>query len=146
MKDLQKLPEFSLFNDENQRISIKDLKGDSRLVIYFYPKNESKICTDQSCSFRDTYQEFIDNNIKVVGINNSSPSDLSLFRQNHHLPFPLLSDPNYKVHKLFGVMNFLGISGRETFLFDKDDTLIYKFNSMFQGKKHVSNILNKINS
>ncbi|MFN3666562.1 MAG: peroxiredoxin [Sediminibacterium sp.] len=144
MKVGQQLPFFSLFNSNHELVNIHEIQRDSKLVIYFYPKNESRVCTAESCSFRDSYSEFLLYNIHVIGINKSSPEELKQFKTNHRLPFVLLSDPDYLVHDLFGVNHFLGFSGRETFLFDETGKLVYRYNNLLQGQKHVASVLKYI--
>ena len=144
MHNLQTLPDFSLINHEGKLVNIHEIKGQDKLIIFFYPKNESRICTAESCCFRDAYETFLSHGIKVVGINKALPEDLSKFRKNHRLPFPLLSDPDFQIHKRFGIMKFWLLSGRETFLYGTDNHLEYHFNHLLNGEKHVENLLKKI--
>lgn len=139
-----KLPAFKLADHCGVTTDIYELKSDKNLVIYFYPKNESKVCTSESCSFRDLFQDFTDADAVVVGVNNSSPHQIKSFKENHRLPFTLLSDPALAVHKLFDVPNYFGITGRETFVFNKEGVLVYQFNSFFNGPKHAISTLKKL--
>lgn len=140
-KHIVKLPNFELLNENGELVSIQQLKGNSKLVLYFYPKNDSKICTREACEFRDQYHTFVNSGAIVIGVNRALPNDLLVFKKKHHLPFTLLSDPDFKVHKLFGISHFLSFSGRETFLFDQDGDLIYNYNSLLKGSKHIHNTL-----
>lgn len=144
MKIGQPIPHISLYNQDNELVNVSEFKKGHNLVIYFYPKNESKVCTSESCSFRDAYSDFLSHNCHVIGINNSEPYELKHFKENHRLPFMLLSDPGYKIHSLFGVKHFWILSDRETFLFDSGDILMYRFNNLFNGEKHVSTIINQL--
>ncbi len=140
----KKLPAFKLADHRNVITDIYELKSDKNLVVYFYPKNESKICAAESCRFRDLYQEFTDADTVVVGVNNSMPYQIKSFKENHRLPFTLLSDPGLAVHKLFDVPAYFGITGRETFVFDREGVLVYQFNSFFNGQKHAASSLKKL--
>jgi peroxiredoxin Q/BCP len=144
MAKINNLPEFELRNNDGELVNILQLKGNSKLVLYFYPENESKICTKEACEFRDHYHNFLESGAIVVGINKASPAGLKLFKQKHSLPFTLLSDPDFKIHKLFGVKNILGFSGRETFLFDENGKLVYAYNSLLSASKHINNTLNML--
>ena len=141
MAKIAKLPEFELLNDAGERVNILELKGSSKLVLYFYPENESWICTKEACEFRDQYDIFTQLNAKVIGINKALPAGLNSFKQNHRLPFMLLSDPDFKIHKLFGINNFLGFSGRETFLFDEKGMLVFSYNSLLSASGHINKTL-----
>lgn len=115
IKTGDKLPEFSLPDENNAIIKSRELTG-SPLIIYFYPKDETRGCTREACSFRDHFQDFTDAGAKVIGISADSPESHRNFKENHRLPFTLLSDSGNKVRKLFGVpADLLGlIPGRVT--------------------------------
>ncbi len=115
--------------------------GKQPLVIYFYPKDETKVCTQQACSFRDNYQEFKDLGAEVIGISADSVQSHLKFKSKFNLPFILLSDNDKKLRKLFGVENdFLIIPGRQTFVADENGIIVLVFNSM-QGKIHIDKAL-----
>lgn len=133
----------------------KDLRGNSfysqsiigkkLVVIYFYPKDETAICTAQACSFRDSYQDFQDLGAEVVGISSDGQQSHQEFSTKHKLPFILLSDEDQKIKKQFGVSSqFFGLlSKRITFVVDKNGIIQMVFDSIF-GKKHITKALIKI--
>ena len=135
------VPAFSL-KDQSGAVwdSGKELSG-SISIIYFYPKDESGICTQQACAFRDSYTAFTDAGVKVIGINPASTESHKRFGLKNNLPFTLLSDPQNIVLKQFGVKNALFLTGRETFIFNKEGILIYKFRNFFKGGSHVEKAL-----
>ncbi len=115
--------------------------GKQPLIIYFYPKDETRVCTEQACSFRDNYQEFKDLGAEVIGISADSVQSHLKFKSKFNLPFILLSDNDKKLRKLFGVENdFLIIPGRQTFVADENGIIVLVFNSM-QGKIHIDKAL-----
>jgi peroxiredoxin Q/BCP len=142
MAKINNLPEFELLNSDGEPVNIRQFKGNGKLVLYFYPENESKICTKEACEFRDRYHIFLECGAKVIGINKALPAGLRSFKKNHSLPFMLLSDPDFKIHKLFGIKNILGFYGRETFLFDEKAMLVYAYNNLLNASKHINNIVN----
>ena len=136
-----KLPDFSAKDTNGNLFNSKDYIGKQSLVIYFYPKDETKVCTQQACSFRDNYQEFKDLGAEVIGISADSVQSHVKFKSKFNLPFILLSDNDKKLRKLFGVENdFLIIPGRQTFVVDKNGFIIMVFNSM-SGTIHIEKAL-----
>lgn len=135
------LPDFKAKDTNGNLFDSQDFVGKQPLVIYFYPKDETKVCTDQACSFRDNYQEFKDLGAEVIGISADSVQSHLKFKSKFNLPFILLSDNDKKLRKLFGVENdFLIIPGRQTYVTDKNGIIILIFNSM-QGKIHIDKAL-----
>lgn len=136
-----KLPDFSAKDTNGNLFNSKDYVGKQSLVIYFYPKDETKVCTQQACSFRDNYQEFKDLGAEVIGISSDSVQSHVKFKSKFNLPFILLSDNDKKLRKLFGVENdFLIIPGRQTFVVDRNGFIIMVFNSM-SGTIHIEKAL-----
>jgi peroxiredoxin Q/BCP len=135
-----KIPLFSLKNQDDSLINIKDYFGKKILVIYFYPKDESMVCTKEACTFRDSIPEFIKAGAIVIGINDGSVKSHKEFRQKHNLPFTLLSDSGKVVQKMFGVKNGV-ISERVTFVVDTTGQIVFTYNSMLHGQEHVDKAL-----
>ncbi|HEX4849808.1 MAG TPA: peroxiredoxin [Puia sp.] len=138
------VPSFILYDQDGHLFNSKDYVGKKILVIYFYPKDESAVCTKEACAFRDSYTDFVKRGAMVVGINGGTVESHKEFQKHHQLPFTLLSDPENKVLKLFGVKNKFFISGRETFVIGLDGKVVYTYNSMMQGTKHASEALKHI--
>ncbi len=136
------IPVFSLKNQDNELWNSTENTSGYLSVVYFYPKDESAICTKEACAFRDSFTAFTDIGAQVVGINSGSVESHKKFALKNNLPFTLLSDSEGKALKKFGVKNALFTSGRETFIFDKEGVLIYKFRNFFKGDAHVEKALN----
>jgi thioredoxin-dependent peroxiredoxin len=95
-------PDFELKADDGNTVRLSDLRG-QRVVLYFYPKDDTPGCTTQACGFRDNYVEIQEKNALVLGI---SPDDVAShvkFKTKFNLPFKLLADPEHKVAELYGV-------------------------------------------
>lgn len=135
------VPEFSLKDQQGNQFDSRDYVGKKILVIYFYPKDETSVCTKEACAFRDSYTDFTKAGAMVVGINSGSVESHKSFGEHHHLPFTLLSDPGNKVLKLFGVKSKFFITGRETFVIDLKGRIAYTFNSFTQGQEHSEKTL-----
>jgi len=135
------IPSFSLHDQDGKLFNSTDAVGKNILVIYFYPKDESMVCTKEACSFRDDFDQFTKAGAKVIGINGGTVASHKEFQQHYKLPFTLLSDPGDKVYNLFGVKNRLFMSGRETFIIDLKGKIVYKYEAMLEGKAHADNAL-----
>ena len=137
-------PQFSLRDQNDSLFNIADWLGKEILVIYFYPKDESRVCTKEACSFRDSYSDFTKAGAMVIGINSGTVETHKNFALNHQLPFSLLSDPDNKVLKMFGVKKKFLISGRETFVIDKSGKIVFTYDSFTNGPAHEQEALNFI--
>ncbi|NHM06377.1 peroxiredoxin [Flavobacterium sp. CYK-4] len=136
------IPHFTSVDALGNQFNSNDYVGRKALVIYFYPKDETRVCTAQACSFRDQYEVFKELGAEVIGISSDSVTSHRKFAQNHRLPFLLLADTNQKIQKLFGVRRdwFGMIPGRETFVVDQHGTIIMVFDST-SGEIHIQKAL-----
>lgn len=119
-----KAPAFALQDKDGNLISISDFLG-KRVVLYFYPKDNTPGCTKQACAFAAAYEQFKDRNIAVIGISKDSTASHRKFAEKFNLPFILLSDPDrvaiesygvWREKKLYGKVN-MGVV-RTTFVID----------------------------
>jgi peroxiredoxin Q/BCP len=138
------MPSFSLIAQDGKVFNSVDYVGKSILVIYFYPKDESMVCTKEACSFRDSFNDFTKAGARVIGINGGTVASHKEFSDHYKLPFTLLSDPDNKVYHLFGVKNKMFMTGRETFIVDLNGKIAFTYEAMMQGKKHADDALNYI--
>jgi peroxiredoxin Q/BCP len=136
-----KMPSFSLTDQNGKPFNTADYVGKYDLVIYFYPKDESMVCTKEACAFRDSFDEFAKAGAKVIGINSGTVASHKEFSDHYKLPFILLSDPGEKVYHLFGVKNSMFMPGRETLVIDKHGKIVFVYEAMMQGKKHADDAL-----
>jgi thioredoxin-dependent peroxiredoxin len=138
-----RVPEFSLLDQNGKKFDIKDVIGKKKLVIYFYPKDDSPGCTKEACYFQDQYEVFRQADADIIGISSQSVESHRKFADKYKLSFTLLSDKSNKVRELFGVpTNFLGlIPGRVTYVVDKSGKIIYSFDSQMQATRHVDEAL-----
>lgn len=134
------VPEFTLFDQDNNKFNSEKYIGKNAMVIYFYPKDDTPGCTKEACSFRDEFEDFKDLNALVIGISSDSVESHKKFAQKYNLPFTLLADTKKEVRKLFGVPKaFLGIiPGRVTYVIDKKGTIQYIFNNLTNAKQHIT--------
>jgi peroxiredoxin Q/BCP len=129
---------FTAVTADGSSFDSNDYIGKQPLVIYFYPKDNTSVCTAQACSFRDQYEDFKLLGAEVIGVSSDSIKSHQKFAKQYRLPFILLSDAEKKLRKLFGVPNdLLGlIPGRVTYVLDDKGKVQLIFNSM-SGPIHI---------
>ena len=118
-------PNFTLNDKDGKPVSLSDFIG-KKVVLYFYPKDNTPGCTRQACAFALTYNLFQDNNVEVIGISKDSSSSHVTFAEKYNLPFILLADPELEAIKSYGVWQekknygklFMGVV-RTTFIIDE---------------------------
>ena len=130
MDEGEKAPDFTLEADDGRQISLKDYLG-KRVVVYFYPKDDTPGCTREAVEFRDVADEFEREGAVVVGVSKDSVESHRKFKQKYGLPFTLLSDPDGKVLELYGVWKEKSLYGRTfmgtertTFLIDEKGVVV----------------------
>lgn len=149
LKPGMKAPDFSLLNDKGEEISLKDFKG-KKVVLYFYPKDDTSGCTKEACDFRDKIKVFEKNKIVVIGVSKDSVKSHDKFRKKYNLPFMLLSDENLDVLKKYDVWKEKSMYGRKymgiertTFIIDEKG-VIKEIYSKVKVDGHVDEVLSKI--
>lgn len=104
-------PDFSLEADDDSQIRLSDLAG-TRIVLYLYPKDDTTGCTTKACDFRDLEQDFSDAGARIIGVGRDSIASRVKFRDEHGLPFALLSDPDHSLAGVVGAWVTKKINGR----------------------------------
>jgi len=104
-------PEFALLSDEGKEVSLGDFLG-KKVVLYFYPKDETPGCTQEAKEFRDLAEKFRKGNAVILGVSKDSVESHQRFKEKHSLSFTLLSDPEGKVLDLYGVWKKKTMYGR----------------------------------
>lgn len=103
LKEGMQAPEFTLADKDGKLVSLSDFLG-QKVVLYFYPKDNTPGCTRQACAFATAYSEFEKKNAVVVGISKDSVSSHEKFAEKYDLPFILLSDPELLAIQAYGVL------------------------------------------
>lgn len=149
LKENDKAPDFSLISDEGKKINLKDFRG-KKVILYFYPKDNTSGCTKEACSFRDSIKSFEKNNAVVIGISKDDISSHKKFKEKYNLPFNLLSDESLETIKDYGVWKeknmygkkYMGIE-RTTFIIDEKG-IIRKIYPKVKVIGHIEEILNEL--
>lgn len=146
LKEGVKAPAFKALDQNGKTIALKDFLG-KRVVLYFYPKDDTPGCTAQACNLRDNYTELIAQGFQVVGVSVDSVKSHKKFEEKFTLPFPLVSDEEKKIvdaYNLWGEKKFMGKTymgtTRTTFLIDELGK-IKKIITKPDTKSHTEEIL-----
>lgn len=139
-------PDFTLLGSDNKEHKLSDFRG-KKVILYFYPKDNTPGCTTEACDFRDNHTTILDKNTIVIGISKDNLSSHDKFINKFSLPFLLLSDEDKAVCSLYDVIKeknmygkkVLGIE-RSTFLIDENGILINEFRKV-KVKGHIDAIL-----
>lgn len=107
-----KAPDFKGKDQDGNTLSLEQFKG-KKLVLYFYPKDNTPGCTAEACNIRDNYQEFLKKGYAVVGVSADSEKSHHNFISKYDLPFPLLSDPEKEVIKSYGAWGEKSMYGKK---------------------------------
>lgn len=135
-------PNFSVTAHDGQTISLADFRGKQAVVVFFYPRDNTTVCTKEACAFRDSYQDFVAAGAAVIGISSDSTESHQEFAATQRLPYLLVSDTDGVLRKAFGVPKTLGLlPGRVTYVIDREGIVRHIFNSQLQAQKHVDEAL-----
>ena len=139
-------PDFTIERDGGREISLSDLKG-RKVIVYFYPKDNTPGCTTQACDFRDAMPDFSGVSAEIIGISRDSVKSHDRFRERHDLPFALGADVDGAVCDAFGTWVEKKMYGRvsmgierSTFLIDEDG-VVRKVWRKVRAKGHVEQVL-----
>lgn len=141
-----KVPSFDSTDQNGNSFNLDKFK-DQKIVLYFYPRDNTSGCTAQACDLRDNFQEFKNKNYVIVGVSTDSPKSHVKFIEKNNLPFDLIADEDKSVHKLFGTWvekkmygkTYMG-TARKTFLID-ENRIITDIIEKVKTKEHTNQIL-----
>ena len=146
LKEGSKAPVFKAFDQDGKAISLADYKG-KKVILYFYPKDDTPTCTDQACNLRDNYSALMKKGYSVIGVSTDSVKSHKKFEEKHKLPFPLVSDEDKKIvdkYNLWGEKKIMGHTymgtTRTTFLIDEIGKIV-KIIEKPVSKNHTEEIL-----
>ena len=132
-----KAPAFTLISDTGEKVSLKDLKG-KKVILYFYPKDDTSGCTKEACSFRDNIKVIEKKNAVVIGVSKDNTKSHQKFKLKYDLPFTLLSDENFEMLKEYDVW-------KEKSMYGKKYMGIERTTSVIDEKGKITDIFNKVN-
>jgi thioredoxin-dependent peroxiredoxin len=152
LKEGDRAPDFSLPDQSGKRVSLKDFKGKNRVVLYFYPKDDTPGCTKEACGFRDMIKDFAAQEAVVLGVSLDDEASHQKFITKYNLPFPLLSDTDHRVSSEYGVYKEKSMYGktywgieRTTFVIDQDGRIAKIFPKV-KVDDHIPQVLEALRS
>jgi len=146
VKEGSTAPAFKTTNTNGDSVSLKDLRG-KKVVLYFYPKDDTPGCTKEACSFRDAYSKFKKRGITILGVSPDSEKSHQKFTTKYELPFTLLADTDHSIADAYGVYGekkfmgrtYMGIH-RTTFLIDEKGKIKKVFEKV-KPEDHADEVL-----
>ena len=144
-----KAPDFSGKDQSGKLISLQDLQG-RKVILYFYPKDNTPGCTTESCNLRDNYRELIKKGFEVIGVSADSEKSHQNFIDKYNLPFNLISDSDNEILKAYGAWGLKKLYGkvyegilRKTFVIDEQGVILRIINKV-DTKNHTNQILDAL--
>jgi peroxiredoxin Q/BCP len=135
-------PTFTAPLQDGETFDSATLLGRKWLVLFFYPKDNTPVCTREACAFRDSYEAFVAAGAEVVGVSSDTAASHARFAEKHRLPFPIVADTDRRLRRLFGVANPLGvIPGRVTYVIDREGVVRLVYAALFASDEHVKQAL-----
>lgn len=142
IREGDRAPEFTLPNEKGEELSLASFRGKRAVVLFFYPKDFTAVCTQEACQFRDEITDFRSVDAEVIGVSTDSVRSHAAFAKKLGLPYRILSDPKDSVRKLYGVgRDLLVLRGRVTFVIDREGVVRRRIESHFSAEKHVTEAL-----
>jgi peroxiredoxin Q/BCP len=122
-------------------LSLRAVLAEKFLVLYFYPRDFTAVCTREACGFRDAYTELASADTEVVGVSVDDAQTHDRFAQEHGIGFPLVPDPERRLARLYGatslVRDVLGVAARITYVIDRQGRIAAVFDSAVRASQHV---------
>jgi len=149
LKEGDKAPEFTGLNEHGEEVSLSDYKG-KKLILFFYPKDNTPGCTAEACNLRDNYDDLRAKGFELLGVSPDSQKKHQNFIKKHELPFPLIADTEQEVLNAYGVWGekqmygrtYMGVF-RTTFVIDENG-VIEKIFKKVKTKDHTAQILEAV--
>lgn len=135
-------PDFDCVAHNGQRVRLADYLGKQPIVLFFYPRDNTSVCTKEACAFRDAYEDFVSAGAAVFGVSGDSLDRHQDFAARQRLPYSLLSDADGRLRRAFKVSNAWGVIPRRlTYVIDRHGVIRHVFSAMFAVDRHVGDAL-----
>lgn len=140
-----KAPDFDVTSSDGKPLKLADFRGKKNVVLYFYPRDFTMVCTRETCGFRDMYAELASKDTEVIGVSFDDDKVHEDFRKEHHVPFSLVADTSHALSESYGatssmVGKLLGRASRVTYLIDKEGAIVGIFKAELSASTHIDGI------
>jgi thioredoxin-dependent peroxiredoxin len=129
---------------KTRRLRLEDFRGNKNVVLYFYPRDFTPVCTKEACGFRDLYEELASKDTEVIGVSVDDDASHARFAQKHAVTFPLVSDPNKALAREYRATSLLrdliGSTKRVTYVIDKRGVIVAVLTSELSAQSHIDGV------
>ena len=140
----QDAPPFEVKASNGTTVNLADYRGQKNVVLFFYPKDFTKVCTAEVCGFRDMYQDLVGKETEVIGVSLDSDASHEKFATQNKVPYPLVADKDRQLAKAYeavgGLGGLLGMTKRVTYLIDKSGKIAGVFDGLFDENPHLGGV------
>jgi peroxiredoxin Q/BCP len=140
----QEAPSFEVIASNGKTLKLADYRGRKNVVLFFYPKDFTRVCTAEVCGFRDMYEDLVGKDTEVIGVSLDSDASHEKFATKHNVPYPLVADKDKslatKYQAVGGLGGLLGITKRVTYLIDKSGKVAGAFDGTFDENPHLGGV------
>lgn len=137
-------PDFEATTDQGKQLRLSDYRGKKNVVLFFYPRDFTSVCTKQACMFRDVREELGAEDVEILGVSTDGDDKHARFAETHGLGFPLLADPKGVIGKRYGVLSGLrrlfGMNARVTYVIDKEGIIRGALRSELNVGRHLEEV------
>ncbi|MCL2725491.1 MAG: peroxiredoxin [Polyangiaceae bacterium] len=140
----QKAPAFDVVSSDGRRLKLGDFLGNKNVVLYFYPRDFTSVCTKEACGFRDIHEDLAALDTEIIGVSADSKESHQKFAEKYKVSFDLVADENRELAKAYGATSFLhdrlGVTTRITYVIDKKGEIAGVFTGEFSANKHTDGV------
>lgn len=137
-------PPFDAATSEGKRVTLAEYKGKKNVVLFFYPRDFTRVCTAEVCGFRDMYEDLAGKDTEVIGVSLDSAESHQRFAQENKVPYPLVADTDKSLAKAYGAVGMLrgiiGLAKRITFVIDKGGAIAGVFEGELNADTHLNGV------
>jgi thioredoxin-dependent peroxiredoxin len=141
-------PAFDVTSSKGESLKLADFRGKKNVVLYFYPKDETPVCTAEACGFRDMYEDLKAADTQIIGVSPDSNESHEAFAKRQRITFPLVSDPQKKLAEAYGATGGLwgvvGMLKRVTYVIDKDGKVAAVVQNALSADAHFDAVKNAL--
>jgi thioredoxin-dependent peroxiredoxin len=140
----QQAPGFEVHSSDGKRIRLEDFRGKKNVVLYFYPRDFTRVCTRETCGFRDMYEELMSKDTEVIGVSLDSDDSHQKFATEYKVPFPLVADTKRELARSYEAIGplrgLIGIVKRLTFVIDKEGKIADILHGELNADAHLDGV------